>query len=63
MGLARALAEKSPAVSGRAGGEKSSPAIQRDLVNGYIQNGDVQGNLSARALKDPAAEASYSTEA
>jgi non-specific serine/threonine protein kinase/serine/threonine-protein kinase len=40
--------------------EKNSPAIQRDLVNGYIKTGDVQGNLYGASLGETAlAEESY----
>jgi non-specific serine/threonine protein kinase/serine/threonine-protein kinase len=40
--------------------EKSSPAIRRDLVTGYIKIGDVQGNLYVASLgSTAAAESSY----
>jgi non-specific serine/threonine protein kinase/serine/threonine-protein kinase len=41
-------------------GERRDPAILRDLVNGYIKNGDVQGDLYVSNLGDTAAaERSY----
>src|SRR5215471_14112621 len=40
--------------------EKNSPAIRRDLVNGYIKTGDVQGNLYGASLGETTlAEESY----
>jgi len=40
--------------------EQNSPAIRRDLVNGYIKTGDVQGNLYGASLGETAlAEESY----
>jgi eukaryotic-like serine/threonine-protein kinase len=40
--------------------EKSSPEVRRDLVAGYLKNGDVQGNLFGASLGETArAEQSY----
>jgi eukaryotic-like serine/threonine-protein kinase len=40
--------------------EKNSPELQRDLVNGYLETGDIQGNLYGANLGETAAaESSY----
>jgi non-specific serine/threonine protein kinase/serine/threonine-protein kinase len=56
----KTLAAKSQDYLNRLARERRDPAILRDLVNGYIKNGDVQGNLYGASLGETtAAEASY----
>src|SRR5206468_11211603 len=50
----KALAAKSVEYLDSLAREKSGAAVQRDLVNGYIKNGDVQGNLYGANLGETA---------